>query len=260
MPVKLHHPIRRPSEQEFSALIYEVMRCVFDMHNDLGRFFDERIYKRELARRLPGVSLEVPLEVTFEGFRKTYFIDVLFQGAAPLEFKAVEVITDRHRAQSMNYLLLADLPHGKLVNLRPEQVEHEFINAPLRAFERQRFEVESRDWQDIGTIKVREWFTAFLRDLGTCLDVTLYEEALAHCIGGPANVEQEIEVVSEGVVLGTQKFRLLQPNAAFKVTTLPDHLEAFAAHARRLLAHTRLEVIQWVNVGRHRVTFTTIRK
>ena len=87
MPVKLHHPIRRPSETEFSALTYEVMRVVFDIHNDLGRFFDERIYKRELARRLPGVSLEVPLEVTFESFRKTYFIDVLFQGAAPWSSK-----------------------------------------------------------------------------------------------------------------------------------------------------------------------------
>ena len=260
MPVKVHHPIRRPSESEFSALTYEVMRCVFDIHNEFGRFFDERIYQRELARRLPGVSLEVPLEVTFESFRKTYFIDVLFQGAAPLEFKAVEVITDRHRAQSMNYLLLADLPHGKLVNLRPEQVEHEFINAPLRTAERQRFEVEARDWQDIGPVKVREWFTTFLRDLGTCLDVTLYEEALAHCASGPASVEHEIEVVSEGVVLGTQKFRLLQPSVAFKVTTLADHLDAFAAHARRLLAHTRLEAIQWGNVGRHRVTFTTIKK
>ena len=160
----------------------------------------------------------------------------------------------------MNYLLLADLPHGKLVNLRPGQVEHEFINATLRTFERQRFEIEACDWQDIGTVNVREWFTTFLRDLGTCLDVTLYEAALAHCASGPASVEHEVEVVSGGVVLGRQKFRLLQPNVAGKVTTLTDNLEAFAAHARRLLAHTPLEAIQWVNVGRHRVTFTTIKK
>ena len=103
----------------------------------------------------------------------------------------------------------------------------------------------------------------------------LLENLLRHASGGDvraedisalanwepkASVEHEIEVVSEGVVLGTQKFRLLQPSVAFKVTTLADHLDAFAAHARRLLAHTRLEAIQWVNVGRHRVTFTTIKK
>jgi hypothetical protein len=32
----------------------------------------------------------------------------------------------------MHYLFLTGLPHGKLVNLRPEQVEHAFVNESLR--------------------------------------------------------------------------------------------------------------------------------
>lgn len=260
MPTVVKHPIRRPSKSEFAAIAYEVMGCVFAIHNEFGRFFDERIYKRELARRLPGVSLEVPLEVAFDGFRKLYFLDALVGDAGLFEFKAADALTDRHRAQQMHYQMMADLPHGKLVNLCPEHIEHEFINPPLRPIERQQFAVSALGWEDLGEPKLREWFTAFVRDVGTCLDVSLYEEALTYRLGGERQVEREVEVVSDGCSLGTQKLRLAQPDVAIKVTTLPANLDSFQIHARRLLAHVKLEAIQWINVARHELTFTTIRK
>ena len=43
------HPVRRLSQDEFGELSYAVMAHVFEIHNEFGRFFDERIYKRELA-------------------------------------------------------------------------------------------------------------------------------------------------------------------------------------------------------------------
>jgi len=104
------------------------MGCIFEIHGDMGRFFDERIYKRELAHRHPGVQLEVPIEVTHRSFSKLQYIDVLVDGGAPFELKTVDAITPRHTAQLLNYLLLAELPHGKLVNLKKESVEHEFVN------------------------------------------------------------------------------------------------------------------------------------
>ncbi len=48
MPVALNIPIRRISQSEFGDVAYEVMQHVFDIHNELGRFFDEKIYKLEL--------------------------------------------------------------------------------------------------------------------------------------------------------------------------------------------------------------------
>ena len=39
----------------------------------------------------------------------------------------------------MHYLFLADLPHGKLVNLRRGRVEHEFVNNVLTRAERTAF-------------------------------------------------------------------------------------------------------------------------
>ncbi len=105
------------------------MGQVFQIHNDFGRYFDERIYKRELARRFPGVELEFPITISHGTFSKTYFLDALIASGGPFEFKAVELLAQRHRGQLYNYLLMLDLAHGKLANLRSESVEHEFVNA-----------------------------------------------------------------------------------------------------------------------------------
>ncbi len=97
MPVRLDVPIRRLSQEEFGDAAYAVMRHVFDIRNELGRFFDEKIYKRELARRLPDVRLEEPIEVTLGPYHAVYFLDVLVGDGAVFEFKAVESLSQRHR-------------------------------------------------------------------------------------------------------------------------------------------------------------------
>lgn len=58
MPIEPRFPIRRLSQTEFGDLAFDVMKQVFDIHNQFGRLFDESIYKRELARRMPEVRLE----------------------------------------------------------------------------------------------------------------------------------------------------------------------------------------------------------
>jgi hypothetical protein len=72
MPIVPSIPTRRISQDEFGALAYEVMSHVFAIHDDFGRLFDEAIYKKELAGRMHGVELEVPVEVVHDAFRKTY--------------------------------------------------------------------------------------------------------------------------------------------------------------------------------------------
>jgi len=260
MPVTLRTPIRRLSQAEFGDLAYAVMGCVFEIHSDMGRFFDEKIYQRELAHRFPGVQLEVPIEVCHDSFLKTYFLDVLVAAGGLFEFKAVEVFTPRHRAQALHYLLLVELAHGKLVNLRNESVEHEFVNSTLTREDRVRFGTAAARWNDRlpGATQFREILTALLRDWGTGLDLQLYDEALTHFFGGEARVLTEVEVRTADHVLGHQKLRLAAPRVAFKLTALDEADPDFESHARRLLAHTDLEAILWANIGLKMVTFATI--
>jgi hypothetical protein len=107
---------------------------------------------------------------------------------------------------------------------------------------------------------IMEWCTAFLRDIGTCLDLSLYEESLTHLLGGEDYALREVEVISGGCSLGQQKFRLVAPDVAFKITALTDDPLLFENHARRLLEHTSLKVIQWINITKDEVSFQTIRK
>jgi GxxExxY protein len=260
MPIQVRTTTCRLDEVSFGKIAYDVMRCVFEIHNEFGRFFDEKIYKQELARRFPGTELEIPIEVKFDGFHKLYFLDVLIGGGAAFEFKTVESLTSRHRSQLLHYLMMADLSHGKLVNTRTEQVQHEFVNTTLRPSDRTSFEVVNQDWQEIGDEPVLDWLTAFLRDVGTGLDINLYEEALTHHLGGDEKVLQDVEIISGETILGPQKFRLIAPGVAFKVTALSAASNMFEIHARRLLEHTRLTAIQWINVTLNEISFRTIHR
>jgi GxxExxY protein len=160
MPVKTCIPIRRLSQPEFGEISFEVMRHVFAIHNDLGRFFDEKIYKRELAHRMLDVRLEEPIEIVFGTFRKPLFIDVLVGDGAIFEFKAVESLIGRHRSQLLQYLMLVDVAHGKLINIRSEDIEHEFVNAHRKLSDRTTFEVIARAWNSAlpGTDQLCEFF------------------------------------------------------------------------------------------------------
>src|SRR5262249_44842804 len=147
--------LRRPTPDEFAGLAYDVMACAFQVHNKIGRFFDEKIYKRLIAQRFGGIQLEVPVIVKLDGFEKHYAMDMLVRGAALFEWKAVEALGPEHRGQLLHYLLLCDLPKGKLANVRPELVEHEFVNTTLRPQDRKTFSVDDRHFTPLSDLDTR---------------------------------------------------------------------------------------------------------
>jgi GxxExxY protein len=261
MPITIPTTIRRLSQAEFGELAYAVMRCVFQIHSEFGRFFDEKIYKRELAQRFPGVGLEVPIEVSYATFTKFQYLDVLVAFGGLFEFKSVEAFVPRHPAQLLHYLLIAELGHGKLVNVRTESVEHVFVNTTLTREDRIGFEIIDTHWsaQTSGAKSFRDVLVAILRDWGTGLDLLIYEDALTHFLGGELRVLCNVKVCTPQHTVGHQKMRLAAPRAAFMLTALPEADVNFESHLRRLHRHSDLEAILWVNIALKKVTFTTIR-
>jgi hypothetical protein len=79
-------------------------------------------------------------------FQKRYFLDLLVAEGALFEFKAVDALTPAHRSQLLNYLLLAGLAHGKLINVRTQNVQHEFVNTTLTSADRTAFSVDAAAW------------------------------------------------------------------------------------------------------------------
>lgn len=261
MPITIAHPLRVLDQKQFGDIAYEVVQHSFAIHNELGRFFDENVYQNELIRRLGSrATKEFWIHVTHGDFRKPYRVDLLVDQGAPFELKAVQLLHDQHRTQLINYLMLTGLNHGKLINFRPNRVEHEFVNNHVTLDQCHTFRVEIGRWRSVDSDgqRFQELLVTLLRDWGTCLELDLYAEAVTHFFGGPERVVRDVDVISNGIIVGTQKLRLLNETTAFKLTSLSQDLDAYESHLRRLLQHTPLRRLLWVNLTLDEVAFVCV--
>jgi GxxExxY protein len=257
--------VRQVSKDEYHKIDYEVMRLVFSIHNELGRLHDEKIYEHELRRRCEAAGFEtrtgVPVLVRYKEFVKTYYLDLIIDSAVVYELKTVAAIAARHRSQLLHYLMLVDLLYGKLVNLRPPSVEHEFITTGLTETGRARFTIENDGWDNHQERSVffRQLMEELLAEWGAFLDVGLFREAVTFFLGGEEKVCLPVDVVRDSHILGSQRVDLLTSDTAFEITAIRMGGDSYEKHLSRFLAHTHLRRIQWVNLNRHRITFKTIQ-
>lgn len=263
MPITCREQLTPLTRETFGPLSYDLMAEVLAIRQELGRFFDEKHYKRALGLRRPEVRLEVPVSIRYQTFEKRYFIDALVAAGAILEFKAVESLTPRHRAQTLHYQMLTGLECGMLINVRPEHVTREYVNCLIRPQERYRFQLLTPSWQtDLpGAQAFYDILAELLYDWGSCLDLSLYEEGLVHFLGGEAAVLRPVKVHFDQAELGEQTFRLAADRVAFHLTALDSSIaqKQFVPHAQRLLAHTELDALLWANLDRHEITFRSLR-
>lgn len=264
MPVECDVEVGEIGQEGFHAVDHEVMRHAFDIHNTMGRFFDERIYQKELAERCLASGLEVhrevQLRVIHQDFVKTYYQDLLVQRGAVYELKTTDRLSNAHQGQLINYLLLAGLHHGKLLNLRPSSVESRFVSSRLRKGDRTAFELIEDGWDSDGDVgqHLRDHLRALLSDWGLFLEANLYREALLHLLNGPGYQGNAVDIVVSGRTVGAQTMYLLNNHTAWHLSAIRQHHESYKTHIHRLLKHTRLRRLHWVNLHQHTVTLTTL--
>jgi len=267
MPIKVETEIQVFDQEHFHSLDKKLMRIVFDVHNEFGRFLDEALYKSEIAARWIAAGLgtserEVRISVTHDTFRKDYFMDLLFNHGLMLEAKAAEALAGPHRTQGLNYLFLTGMRHGRLANFRPEKVQHEFLSTRLTPEKRRRLKIQGSTWRpaNVDSEWLRERVLALLNDWGAFLEIGLYREAITHFLGGPERVIQLIPVHSNGRLVGTQSVHLLNAETAFAFTAITAKHSEMEDHQTRFLTHTPLEFIQWINFNRNQIEFKTLAK
>ncbi len=258
MSVVTHADLHRIGQEEFGEIAYRILQQIFILHNELGRFLDEEIYKNAVVRRLEGAESNIRIEVRYEDFAKQYLVDLLVDGGALFELRAVRTLGAEHRSQLLNYLMLTGLSHGKLVNMRTDLVQHEFVNTSLTLGDRATFQILVSDWKD----PVRDgrsfqaWFEGFLREVGVGLDLHLYQAAVSHFFGGTV---QDINIEVDGNVVGSQRVQLATVDWGVTVTMLVQQ-RSYEEHLRRFLRHTPLSGIHWINITRRAVTFKSLPK
>jgi GxxExxY protein len=208
MPISCPIPSRQLDKEKFSKIDYEVTRLAFESQNALGRLCDEIIYQNDLAARIEAAGLsaqvEVPITVTHLDFLKIYSMDLVVQDAAIYELKTVQKLSPDHESQLLNYMLLRNARHGKLLNFRPSKVETRFVNNPISAEAQKSFRVNIDRWRDLddSTKRLHRIFLDLLSDWGAFLELPLYTEALVHFLGGELNVVKMVPMARNGLSLG----------------------------------------------------------
>lgn len=267
MPISIPIKLRRLDQDEFRKLDYTVMAHAFASQNELGRLCDEGIYRRDLSLRLDDAGIgptrmEFPIQVSHGEFVKVYAADLVVADAAIYELKAVSTLTRDHKRQLLNYLLLCEQPRGKLVNFRSPGVESEFVNTTLHWDERHRLSEVDELWKPVTDrcTAFRTFLLDLLRDWGGFLETSLYADAMTNLLGGEAAVVARIPLRRHGKFLGSQPLHLLVPDVAFRITSFTDSQDQYEVHLLRLLAHTELRGIQWVNLNHHKIEWKTLLK
>jgi GxxExxY protein len=121
----------------YPELSYQIMRAVFEVHNQLGPGFTEDIYETALALEFKsnGIAFEQqkPTEIHYKGqFVGIYRMDMVIEQKIILELKAVAAINSIYKAQLRSYLCATSLQLGILINFGTERVQSDRILHPQK--------------------------------------------------------------------------------------------------------------------------------
>ena len=71
---------------------------------------------------------------------------------------------------------------------------------------------------------------------------------------------QPVDIEVTGRIVGAQKMCMLRPGTAWHLSTVRQNHATYEMHIVRLLGHTRLERIHWINIDQRVVILKTLQK
>jgi GxxExxY protein len=109
--------------------VFKLVGFCMAIHRELGKGRDEVIYKDALVIELPFAKIpfdrELKYEVSYKGviLPHHYRADFVVWNKILFEAKAVEILTEAHVKQVLNYVAAAKLELGLLVNFGADSLE-----------------------------------------------------------------------------------------------------------------------------------------
>ncbi len=113
-------------------LVYAIVGCAPDVLNSLGHGLNEKPYENaltvEFGLRNIAFSQQTRFEVVYKGHPVgDYIPDLIVANAVIVDAKTIERITDIERGQMINYLRIAKLRVGVILNFKNPRLEWERI-------------------------------------------------------------------------------------------------------------------------------------
>ncbi len=102
-------------------LTEKIIKAYYNVYNELGYGFLEKVYENALMIELKSLGLncekQKPISVSFKGYNVgEYFADIIVENKVIVELKAAEGLIEEHEAQLLNYLKATEIEVGLLFN------------------------------------------------------------------------------------------------------------------------------------------------
>jgi GxxExxY protein len=104
-----------------SDITHKIISCAYDVYNQLGFGFSEKVYENAMMIKLEQKELrahhQAPINVFFDGrLVGEYFADILVDDKIIIELKSIATLSKVHEVQLVNYLKATGLKVGLLIN------------------------------------------------------------------------------------------------------------------------------------------------
>ncbi len=118
----------------------QILKAFYDVYNELGYGFLERVYQNALFIELKSRGFNVEAQKKITVYYKNievgdYFADIIVNEVVILELKACECLVDEFEYQLLNYLKSTNCEVGLVLNFgkEPEFVRKVFKNSNKKA-------------------------------------------------------------------------------------------------------------------------------
>jgi len=267
MGIEFNKQITKLSDNDFHKLDYKITGLSFNVHDTLGKFWNENVYRNLLvqmcmANGINNIDSEVPITVKYKNYIKRFYIDLLINNSIIYELKSVSKINNIHKRQVLNYLLLSGCNHGKIINFALASVECEFVSTKLTTEKRNMFNILTNEWidTDIESSNLKNLIINLLNEWGAFISTELYYDVIYFFYGGKENVVRPINVIYDDKIIGKHNFHLLNNTTAFDISAITKRKKYYENNLQKLLAYSSLKVIQWINLNHNNIEFKTLIK
>jgi GxxExxY protein len=110
-------------------LSYKIVGLAMQLHTELGHGFLEKVYENSLMVLFAENSIQAvqqfPIPVTFhDQVVGDYIADIVVDNSVILELKALDKISEIHKAQTLNYLKATNFRLALLINFGKWKLEY----------------------------------------------------------------------------------------------------------------------------------------
>ena len=104
-----------------NELTAQIIKAFYNVYNELGFGFLEKVYEKALVVELKKIGLNVVTQQPIKVFYKDeivgdFFADMVVEDKIIIELKSVKQLLPVHEAQLINYLKATDMEVGLLFN------------------------------------------------------------------------------------------------------------------------------------------------